>query len=269
MSQNQPIIKVIQLSDPHLFSNPNCELAGLNTHDSFTAVLDHLSAHHAPFDLLMVTGDIAQDTQYRKAYEHFIELVSPLHVPVLTVPGNHDNPAILKEILSKSSLGWADSYQFKGWDFILLDTSVPNQAFGQLSTAELVRLERALSTPPFRPTLIAMHHQPVLINSEWIKSLELRNSAEFFACIDRYDHVKGVIFGHIHQNHESTRGSLSLYSTPSTCIQFKAEQHTFGLDPQAPGYRWYYLYADGTIKSGVERLPLVPETIDFSMIGYE
>lgn len=269
MSQSQPIIKMIQLSDPHLFSDPSCELAGLNTNDSFIAVLNHLSTHHTPFDLLIVTGDIAQDNHYRKTYDRFIELVKPLNRPVLTVPGNHDSPALLKEALSESSLGWVDQYQFKGWNFILLDTSVPNQAYGELSPAELNRLERALSTPPFQPTLIAMHHQPILINSEWIKSLELRNSAEFFARIASYDHVKGVIFGHIHQNHESTRGSLSLYCPPSTCIQFKAEQPNFGLDHQAPGYRWYYLYADGTIESGVERLPLVPKTIDFSMLGYE
>jgi len=35
-----------------------------------------------------------------------------------------------------------------------------------------------------------------------------------------------------------------------------------------PGYRWLELYPDGTFKTGVERLQMIPGEIDLGTRGY-
>lgn len=269
MNQEQQKIKVIHLSDPHLFSDPNGRLAGMNTRESLLAVLDHIRQHHLPFDLLLVTGDIAHDATLRQTYALFFQLLADLNVPVLTLPGNHDDNQTMKEAISACPFATMDYYHFRGWDFILLDSSVTNNTFGLLSRDELDRLESTLSGSGNVPTLIALHHQPVSLGSKWINALGLLNSRAFFDCIDRHRHVKGVVWGHIHQNYAAERNGVALFSPPSTCIQFNAHQHAFSLDRQAPGYRWYSLAPDGTISSGIERTSFFPDNIDFSMNGYE
>ena len=45
----------------------------------------------------------------------------------------------------------------------------------------------------------------------------------------------------------------SVFSPPSTCIQFKRNSDEFALDFLPPGYRWINLYPDGRLETAVER----------------
>jgi Icc protein len=63
-----------------------------------------------------------------------------------------------------------------------------------------------------------------------------------------------VITGHVHQHHDSQWGDIPVYSTPSSCVQFKQNSDDFALCEQPPGYRWLDLCADGSLVTGVEFL---------------
>ena len=60
--------------------------------------------------------------------------------------------------------------------------------------------------------------------------------------------------GHIHQSHEADWDGIPVYSTPSTCFQFKPKSVDFALDDLPPAYRWIDLYSDGKIDTGVKYL---------------
>ena len=54
-------VRIVQLSDLHLYRDPDSLLAGVPTWATFRAVLDLVSRQQDDFDYLILTGDLAQD----------------------------------------------------------------------------------------------------------------------------------------------------------------------------------------------------------------
>ena len=54
-------VKVLQISDCHLFSDPDKDLLGVNTAQSFKAVVEAIKEQNFEYDFIAFTGDISQD----------------------------------------------------------------------------------------------------------------------------------------------------------------------------------------------------------------
>ncbi|MBT8436853.1 MAG: hypothetical protein KJP11_05740, partial [Gammaproteobacteria bacterium] len=70
----------------------------------------------------------------------------------------------------------------------------------------------------------------------------------------RHDNVRGVLWGHVHQETQQSIGGVEWMSTPSSCIQFKPYSREFAIGTETPGYRQLELYADGRITTRVHRV---------------
>ncbi|MEO0376505.1 MAG: 3',5'-cyclic-AMP phosphodiesterase [Cyanobacteria bacterium P01_A01_bin.17] len=265
MSLSSPLL-VAQLSDLHLFSTPEQTLLGLQTMASFAAILDALRQLPQQPDVILLTGDLAQD-ESSAAYEQIAQQIAPLNIPTYWLPGNHDHLPSMASILSQPPIYPDKAFQMGGWQFLMLDSTVAQQVHGKFSAQHLEQLEQQLQANT-NPTLIALHHPPVTIDSAWLDNLGLRNSEAFFAVLERYDHVKLAIFGHIHQQVEQHRRGIAYLSTPSTCVQFAPHQKTFALDETRPGFRLLQLYPDGTFESEVQRVQIDLPQLDVAAKGY-
>ena len=53
--------RVVQISDCHLFTEPEAELRGVRPHDQVRRALEHVTAHESECDLLVISGDLAHD----------------------------------------------------------------------------------------------------------------------------------------------------------------------------------------------------------------
>ena len=84
--------------------------------------------------------------------------------------------------------------------------------------------------------------------------MQISNSAEFLAVLERYKQVRAVSFGHVHQLMAAELNGIKLFSTPSTCFQFKPFTSELVIDPVAPGYRILELYEDGSLLTDCYRL---------------
>jgi Icc protein len=70
MNQARPV-RLLQLTDPHLYQDESRELYGVNTAATFRATLAKgLAESPGPLDAVLVTGDIAEDG-LRGTYERF------------------------------------------------------------------------------------------------------------------------------------------------------------------------------------------------------
>ena len=138
---------------------------------------------------------------------------------------------------------------------------------GTLRADQLKLTEEALITAP-ENVLICLHHQLVPVGSEWIDTMAIPNSDDFFAIIDRYDCVRGILWGHIHQTFEDHRRGVRLMGSPSTCVQFAPSADEFQVDCEPPGFRILALHADGLIESEVVRANCMPMGIQFASTGY-
>lgn len=215
----------------------------------------------------MATGDLAHEAT-PAAYQRIFSHLEKLELPVYCLPGNHDESQALQSAIGNGLCKYAEHAHHGDWHFIFIDSTVPGSEGAHLTQATLQSLDRLLQSAPDKHTLLCLHHQPVPMGSHWLDTMAVDNPDEFFAITDKHPQVRGIIWGHVHQEFNTVRNGVMLISSPSTCIQFKPNSDDFAIDISAPGYRWLLLHADGEIETGVERLDRIPGTIDMAASGY-
>jgi Icc protein len=244
-------VRLLQVTDPHLFADPTRRIYGVNTAQSFRSVLaDALGGGVPPPDAILVTGDIGDDMS-AGSYKAFREAIGGLGAPVLCLPGNHDAPALMAELLGSDGFQYCGSARLGAWGLVLLDTHVDDDPAGLLAASELERLESSLREFADRPVLVCLHHLPLPTGSEWLDGYGLRNAAELLSLLRRFPQVKVVLAGHVHQAFDQQYGPFRVLATPSTCAQFTPGTATCVMDLRPPGYRWLSLSPDGSIRTEV------------------
>lgn len=262
---SQDAIRLLQVTDCHLGAEAGESLLGMDTDDSFHEVMSLLQQRERQIDLLVASGDIANKGQ-ENSYHRFLDLIKNyVQAPMAWLAGNHDLPSLMQAIEPGKIQGGV--VEAGAWQIILLDSSVLGSEGGSLSESELQRLEQLLVSSD-KHNMIFVHHQPVPVGSAWVDTYVIDNADAFFAVLDRFEHVKAVVFGHVHQDFESERNGVKLFATPSTCIQFKPLQEDFAVDNLMPGYRWFNLHADGRIETEVVRIPEKDFGVDYDSAGY-
>lgn len=243
---------ILQLSDTHLFADPDRQLFGVNSCLSLARIIAHAQRAFKP-SVVLATGDLVHD-ESAAGYHRLRVMLESFDAPVLCLPGNHDDPERMRQLLIGPRVRCDKSIDAGRWRIVTLDTHVTGQDGGELVCAELDYLERELSAATDRHVVIALHHPPVPIGSPWMDAIGLANNAAFFDVIDRHAQVRVIVFGHIHQAFDAWHRQVRLLGAPSTCAQFKPRTTTHMNDPVPPGYRWLRLLDDGALETGVIRV---------------
>jgi len=262
--------RVVQITDSHLFRDPGAALLRLNTQDSFERVVELVARRETRIDVILATGDIAQDASL-EAYVRFVAAMELLPAPFYWIPGNHDRRRIMQKVSADREAS-VNLLRFGNWQIIMLDSTIVGETHGRLDAAEIAHLEACLqmaeSDDAIDHTLVCLHHNPIPGNAQWMDGIGLHDPHEFLAVIERYPSVRGVVYGHIHQEMDLLRNGVRYFCTPSTCIQFKAGAEHFTLDDLSPAYRWFDLHGDGRIGSAVERVTGYEFELDHDSTGY-
>ncbi|MDG4550879.1 MAG: metallophosphoesterase [Candidatus Contendobacter sp.] len=249
-------LRVVQITDLHLKTTPGGRLWGADVDAGLNAVLAHIQERQPTADLVLATGDLVGDEP--DAYPRLLQALEPLGLPVYCLPGNHDFPAVMSRALRGGRVRWERYFVAGHWQFVLLDSSFPGTPDGHLATGELALLDTVLATGPERPTLVCLHHNPLPVGTGWLDTMTVSNGAALFAVLDRYPQVRAVVWGHIHGEFADRRGHVQLLAAPATSVQFRPDSPEPRVDDLPPGYRWFELYPDGALQTGVERVaPLV------------
>lgn len=263
------MVRVLQITDTHLFAGANETLLSINTHKSYHAVLDAIEARSDDYQLIVATGDLAQDSSLA-AYINFAQGVERLPVPCVWLPGNHDfQPAMVDALAAAEIIPAKQVLLGEHWYLILLDSQVFGVPHGELSDYQLEWLDRCLALYRDRHALILLHHHPVPSGCTWLDQHSLRNAYMLAEVLQRHPLAKTLLCGHIHQELDIDWNGRRVLATPSTCVQFKPHRTNFRLDTAAPGWRYLDLFADGTVKTQVHRLPGNEFCPDMDSEGYE
>jgi Icc protein len=254
LTANRPApLKLVQLTDQHLFGDMHRSLRGVPTLPALQATLAAARAQIAACDAILATGDLVQDDA--GGYAHFRTEFSRLGKPVLCIPGNHDDVPAMRAALSDPPFQFCGVHDAGHWRTILLDSTIPGETGGALSVTTLQFLEQALAAEPRRHALICLHHHPVPMRSRWLDTVGLANSDALFAVLGRHRQARALLFGHVHQALDTTVNGVRILATPSTCSQFKPYSDDFALDDAPPAWRTLTLHADGAIDTTLEWVP--------------
>jgi Icc protein len=254
------MIRLLQFSDTHLYADSaETFRAAINPEKTLTGLIDTVVRGRWRPDCALVTGDLVHDGSvagYERLRAHFARLAIPVHC----LAGNHDDSATMSGILAQGAVSVARAVRYGAWQLILLDSTIAGEAGGRLADAELEYLEAQLSAHPERHALIALHHPPLPCGSRWMDvAMSLANPADLFTVTDRHAQVRAIVWGHIHQGFSAVRRGVYCLGAPSTMVQFVRGSASFALDDAPPACRWFELYDDGAIQTGMwmsgEELP--------------
>lgn len=265
-SEQRPL-RVVQISDCHLFGSKEGKLLGLNTEQSLQHVLQCVARDQSAIDVILATGDLSQDgsmESYRRFQAHLEQFAAPSY----WLQGNHDLTEPMVNVLGGESHLSPCQVNLGPWRIIMLNSSVEHEVPGYFQPTELEFLRQALDHTRGHPTLVCLHHHPLPMGCHWLDNQVVLNATEFWSIVDRYDHVRGILWGHVHQESDRVRNGVRLLSAPSTCVQFKPNSHEFAVDDVAPGYRWLDLHPDGRIETTVSRVTGVDFAVDLASTGY-
>jgi len=261
------VARILHITDSHFLAERGQTLLGVETESSFAAVMESVWQKPWRPDLALFTGDLAQDPCV-SSYERLKDRLAALRIPCYCLPGNHDDPWLMSELLPAENIHVQSQIFLDKWQIVCLDSTIGGEAGGRLSDGQLRLLENALREHPDRYALITLHHHPIPSGSQWMDTMVLENADEFWAIVQNHSHARVVVFGHVHQAMDEAHGRLRLLASPSTCFQFAPKNRDFSLDRTSPGYRWIELFSDGTINTGVERLEEMPSGLEFTSQGY-
>lgn len=250
----QDYIDLIQLTDTHILSEKGETFDAIDTMLSLQQVIKYAQANIWPPDAVLLTGDLVHNPE-RKAYKRLAEILQTMDVRVFCIPGNHDDPELMRKVMLQDNIYAEKVLQFQQWTVLMLNTYQANTHAGYLHNDELEFLKEQLNEHVDKYVLICLHHPPVSIGSPWMDKMSLKNSDDLFSIIDQYHNIKGILWGHIHQEFNGVYNNIQLMATPSTCVQFTPGTSVYLKDNKPPGYRRLKLYNSGEIKTEIIRVP--------------
>jgi len=222
----------IQISDCHIDDEIN--VMGVDSTANLKRILSDIK--NREFNALLISGDLTHNgtpNSYNKLQKSLTTIEADIHV----MPGNHDD----KDNLSSAfNTELQRTFQLDDWQIITLDSVQINKVSGLLSKDQLHFLDGAISNSNAKYTVVCLHHPVVSMNSDWDDKLSLENPEDLFEVVEQYSQVKAILWGHAHQSEAFDYNGVSLFSCPSTAIQFNG--------PDNIGYNHYTLRSNGKIE---------------------
>ena len=253
-------ISVAQFSDTHFLAEGEVAEGGFAYDTSAAFEAARASIGETSFDLIAVTGDIAdhgRPDQYRVAAAALAQLNGPINV----CPGNHDQADAFTVGMGRPTIGTSRVVELENWCFIFADSnagmmspdetgrSVDPASYadrlhgnGSLGSAEAAWIQRMHYTTLADHVFIWIHHPPMpgiaMIDHEPYGS-------EWTQLIGGLSKVRGVGAGHTHVPGDYLFEGVPVFVAPSLKNNFDLAVNTL----LPPGYRTYTFADDGTVTS--------------------
>lgn len=214
---------LVQLTDTHLLPAGQLLRDRLDTFEVLARTLATIERSGVRPAALLFTGDLAEAGE-PEAYQRLRALVDPVATRMgatpLYVMGNHDSRAALREHLLGAEPGDAPydyAVRLGGLRIVVLDTTVPGYAYGELAPAQLSWLAAELAEPAPDGTVLALHHPPLPSPSRIAAAIDLRSRTELEKVVTGTD-VRLVLAGHTHVVSAGALGGIPVWTGGTTAF---------------------------------------------------
>jgi 3',5'-cyclic-AMP phosphodiesterase len=206
---------------------------------------------------VLVSGDLAENAADAE-YEQVLELLAPLQAPIFVLPGNHDDRSALRHHFGVPGAD-GDPVQYSAdlgpLRLVVVDTTVPGDDIGALDDERLSWLEAELAAAPDVPTLLAMHHPPLVTGIPAMDEIGLPTSDRraLELVVEHHPQVRRIVGGHMHRPITSALAGRAVLAVPSTYMQARLDLLMEELQtvPDPAGFALHVL-RDGELISHVQ-----------------
>ncbi|AIR85431.1 MULTISPECIES: phosphodiesterase [Erwiniaceae] len=201
---SEALTLIAQISDLHIKANGRLSYKKVDTQAALLRVIDTLNRLTPRPDIVVITGDLV-DFGTAEEYQTLRTALCRLQLPYMLMAGNHDDRQQLRAAFPDhhylqrgETLNW--QAQVKGVQLLALDSSVPQQPWGYVDEAQLAWLKEQLEREPQLPTLVMLHHPPLISGIGHMDKQPLRNPDALAAIICQHPQVERVLSGHLHRS---------------------------------------------------------------------
>jgi 3',5'-cyclic AMP phosphodiesterase CpdA len=246
---------IAHISDFHVFSERReTKMVRLDAEAAARKVVDDIVRFRPALDAVMFTGDLT-DGGSALDYALLTDILSPIEIPIVMVPGNHDKRSALRSAFS-GRLPFEDGH-FLNYEthvdalrVLALDTLIEGHTEGALERESLDWLAGRLARPHAGPTLIAMHHPPFPSGIEALDRMALVGGrAEMAEMVRSFKGSLAILAGHIHRPYKALWNGAYCAVGGSPAFQIgldlAANEHEPGVVDEPYAYYVYRLDADG------------------------
>lgn len=227
---------VAQITDLHIgFKSPDGRDPNL---PRFQKVLQHLNSLIRQPDLVILSGDLTEDGSLGD-FQALKSEIKDCPWPVFMALGNHDLRNTYRQVFKGAEL--SDGFLQYAFDhgeyrFIVLDTLLDGKHRAGFCKKRASWLDQALSDVPNKPTIIVLHHPPVLTQITWMSMPENAEWAQRLKhVVERHDHVIHLMAGHVHRPISAQFSGRPLSIAPAIASETALELAE--LDPDKPDHR--------------------------------
>jgi 3',5'-cyclic AMP phosphodiesterase CpdA len=247
---------IAQLSDLHVDVGPGDR----GSAEALAAAVEAVLALDPEPDAVLVTGDLT-DRSDAPSYERARELLAPLRMPVHVLAGNHDDREALRTWFADDPVAGGAGAPFRyavscgAVRLVVCDTTVPGRDDGRLDAGAIAWLESELAAGPSAPTIVAMHHAPLLTGIAAMDALGLpaADRARLGELLHRSPQVRRVVAGHVHRAAFAILGGCGVFSCPSTHLQVRWDPGPeIVLEPAPPAFAVHTVLDGGEVVSLVQ-----------------
>jgi Icc protein len=240
---------VLQLSDLHI----GVAHGELDAAAALAVALDSVAALPDSPDAVVVSGDLTHRGGDEE-YAIVAELLARLAAPTFVLPGNHDDRDGMRRHFGLEGAPGAPLQQAVDLGplrLVTLDSTAPGQDAGRLDAERLAWLEQTLAAAAEQPTLLAMHHPPLVTGvAPWDEiGLPEEDRLALGELLARHPQVLRIVGGHMHRTIVSELAGRSVLSVPSTYLQGRLDftGPEFVLEPEPPGFAIHALVGEQLI----------------------
>jgi len=214
---------LVQLTDTHIVEPGRLLYDKVDTAAHLADAVKQVNRMSPQPDVVMITGDLVEHPG-TETYQNFARLIEPLRAPHFLIPGNHDDPEIMRKIFGGSEVfpvtDETCQYAVEDFEFriLALNSHFNESELPFFGDQRLAWLSRALDESD-RPTLIAIHHPPMKTGIEFIDMVGDDWYAGIAELLRRHPQVELIISGHGHSDLSGRSGRVPVYMAGSTAHQ--------------------------------------------------
>ena len=223
---------VAQITDLHLGFDPgNPDELNRQRLDRTVALLREMVPQP---DLLLVTGDIADNGDDAESYQRFKEALAGLPFPFYPAMGNHDSRAAYLEAFPE--VPTVDGFlQYAIEDLpvriLVLDTLEVGRHGGGFCEIRAGWLRARLAEAPDRPTLIVLHHPPIATGMSWMtENPDAAWVQRLRAIVEANPNIVAMVSGHLHRPIVTRWAGTTLAVCPAIAPQVALDLEPMDVD---------------------------------------